>query len=163
MKSRVVLFVISLIVWLLLTWTVYLPSLFIGIAVSFFISFWFTDLFIKHPENFFQIKRYLYFLLYIPFFTFYCILANLDVAYRVLHPQLPIRPGIVKVKTNLSTLAGRVALANSITLTPGTLTVELTDDGYLYVHWINVKTVDIEEATKKIVRRFEPMLKEVFG
>ncbi|HHF98461.1 MAG TPA: hypothetical protein ENL39_03120, partial [Candidatus Aerophobetes bacterium] len=58
---------------------------------------------------------------------------------------------------------GRVALANSITLTPGTLTVDLTDDGYLYVHWINVKAVDVEEATKRIVKRFEPILKEVFG
>jgi multicomponent Na+:H+ antiporter subunit E len=85
------------------------------------------------------------------------------VAYRVLHPKLPIEPGIVKVKTSLSTLTGRVALANSITLTPGTLTVDLTDDGYLYVHWINVRAVDVEEATRKIVKRFEPILKEVFG
>ncbi|RLE13739.1 hypothetical protein DRJ04_03705 [Candidatus Aerophobetes bacterium] len=161
--KKIVLFIVGFVIWLILTWTLYLPSVLIGIAVSLFISFWFADLFIQHPENFFQIKRLLYLLLYIPIFIFYCILANLDVAYRVLHPRLPIRPGIVKVKTNLSTLTGRVALANSITLTPGTLTVELTDDGYLYVHWINVKAVDIEEATRRILKRFEPILKEVFG
>jgi len=161
--KRVVLFIIGFIVWLLLTWTLYLPSILIGIGTALFISFWFADIFVQHPENFFQIKRFLYLLLYIPIFLLYCILANIDVAYRVLHPKLPIRPGIVKVKTNLSTLTGRVALANSITLTPGTLTVELTDDGYLYVHWINVTTVDVEKATRKIVRRFEPILKEVFG
>jgi len=161
--KKIVLFIVGFVIWLILTWTLYLPSVLIGIAVSLFISFWFADLFIQHPENFFQIKRFLYLLLYIPIFIFYCILANLDVAYRVLHPRLPIRPGIVKVKTNLSTLTGRVALANSITLTPGTLTVELTDDGYLYVHWINVKAVDIEEATRRILKRFEPILKEVFG
>lgn len=161
--KKVVLFIISFICWLLLTWTVYLPSLLIGIGVSVFICFWFADLFVQHPEKFFQVKRFLYFLLYIPIFVFYCIWANLDVAYRVLHPKLPVNPGIVKVKTTLSTLTGRVALANSITLTPGTLTVELTDDGYLYVHWINVKAVDIEGATERIVKRFEPILKEVFG
>ncbi|HDN84854.1 MAG TPA: hypothetical protein ENG47_03750 [Candidatus Aerophobetes bacterium] len=161
--KRTVLFIVSFICWLVLTWTLYVPSLLIGIGISLFISFWFADLFIQHPENFFQIKRFLYLLLYIPVFTFYCILANFDVAYRVLHPKLPIRPGIVKVKTTLSTPTGRVALANSITLTPGTLSVDLTDDGYLYVHWINVTTIDVEEATKKIVRRFEPILKEVFG
>jgi len=161
--KRVVLFIVGFIVWLLLTWTLYLPSILIGIGTALFISFWFADIFVQHPENFFQIKRFLYLLLYIPIFLLYCILANIDVAYRVLHPKLPIRPGIVKVKTNLSTLTGRVALANSITLTPGTLTVELTDDGYLYVHWINVTTVDVEKATRKIVRRFEPILKEVFG
>ena len=161
--KKVVLFIISFAIWLILTWTLYLPAVLIGIGVSLIISLWFADLFVEHAENFFQVKRFLYLLLYIPIFIFYCILANLDVAYRVLHPKLPIRPGIVKVKTSLSTLTGRVALANSITLTPGTLTVDLTDDGYLYVHWINVKAVDVEEATKRIVKRFEPILKEVFG
>jgi len=150
--KKLVLFIISLIIWLVLSWTTYLPSVLIGIVVSLFISVWFADFFIMHAENFFQIKKFLYLLLYIPFFIFYCVLANFDVAYRVRHPKLPIKPGIVKVKTILSTLTGRVALANSITLTPGTLTVELTDDGYLYVHWINVTTVDVEEATKKIVK-----------
>lgn len=162
MKSAV-LFIVSFICWLILTWTLYLPSVLIGAGISIFIAFWFGDIFVKHPENFFQIRRFLYLLLYIPIFIFYCILANLDVAYRVLHPKIPIEPGIVKVKTSLSTLTGRVALANSITLTPGTLTVDLTDDGYLYVHWINVKAIDVEEATRRIVKRFEPILKEVFG
>jgi len=161
--KKLVLFIVCFISWLFLTWTLYFPSVLIGIGISLGIAFWFADIFIQHPENFFQIKRFLYFLLYIPVFTFYCIWANLDVAYRVLHPRLPIEPGIVKVKTSLSTLTGRVALANSITLTQGTLTVDLTDDGYLYVHWINVKAVDVEEATRKIVKRFEPILKEVFG
>ncbi|GAH99268.1 unnamed protein product, partial [marine sediment metagenome] len=85
-----------------------------------------------------------------------------DVAYRVLHPRLPIKPGIVKVKTSLKTPTGRVALANSITLTPGTLSVEITEEGYLYVHWIMVRTTDIKEATERIVRKFEPILKEIF-
>ena len=161
--KKIVLFIVCFAIWLILTWTLYLPSVLIGLVLSIWIAFWFADLFVQHPENFFQIKRVLYLLLYIPMFLYYCILANLDVAYRVLHPKLPIEPGIVKVKTTLSTPTGRVALANSITLTPGTLTVELTDDGYLYVHWINVKAIDVEEATKKIVRRFEPILKEVFG
>ena len=95
--------------------------------------------------------------------------ANLDVVYRALHPKMPIKPGIVKIKTNLKTESGITALANSITLTPGTLTVDLMDDGdpasrqtYLYVHWINVKTDDVEQATKLIARRFEWFLKRIF-
>jgi multicomponent Na+:H+ antiporter subunit E len=89
-------------------------------------------------------------------------LANLDVAYRVLHPYRPIEPGIVKVKTTLKSEVARVALANSITLTPGTMSVALTDDGHIYVHWIKVGSKDLEEATRRIVGRFEPILKEVF-
>ena len=161
--KKVVLFIICFICWLLLTWTLYIPALSIGLAVSILIAWWFADLFIQHHRQFFQIKRFLYLLYYIPLLTYYVILANFDVAYRVLHPKLPINPGIVKVKTTLSTATGRVALANSVTLTPGTLTVELTDDGYLYVHWINVTTIDVEEATRKIISRFEPVLKEIFG
>jgi multicomponent Na+:H+ antiporter subunit E len=53
-------------------------------------------------------------------------------------------------------------LANSITLTPGTMTVDMTDDGYLYVHWINVKSDDIEEATRHIVSKFEGVLRRIF-
>lgn len=103
-----------------------------------------------------------YLLYYIPLFTYYCLLANFDVAYRVLHPALPIEPGIVKVKTTLTNTTAKVALANSITLTPSTLSVEMTDDGYLYVHWIKVRTTDVEEATEMIIRKFEKVLKEIF-
>jgi len=52
-------------------------------------------------------------------------------------------------------------LANSITLTPGTLTVEI-DGQDLYIHWIYIATDDPEEQTRIIVERFEPMLKEIF-
>ncbi|MHC5076763.1 MAG: Na+/H+ antiporter subunit E [Planctomycetota bacterium] len=49
-----------------------------------------------------------------------------------------------------------------MTLTPGTLTVDLTDDGYLYVHWIYVKSDKIEEATQNIAQRFEYFLMKIF-
>jgi multicomponent Na+:H+ antiporter subunit E len=58
--------------------------------------------------------------------------------------------------------SGITALANSITLTPGTLTVDVGEEGVLYVHWINVRVTDIEETTKLIGERFEWFLKKVF-
>ena len=160
--KKFVLFLVSFIVWLVLTWTLYYPSLLIGILISIIIGFWFADLFTQRPRHFFQIRRFLYSLYYIPIFLYYCTLANLDVAYRILHPYLPIEPGIVKVKTTLKSEVARVVLANSITLTPGTMSVALTDDGYIYVHWIKVYSKDLEEATRRIVSRFEPILREVF-
>ncbi|MCS7240484.1 MAG: Na+/H+ antiporter subunit E [Candidatus Bipolaricaulota bacterium] len=67
--------------------------------------------------------------------------ANLDVAYRVITGR--INPGIVRFNPGLKTDAGRTLLANSITLTPGTLTLEVDDaTGDFYVHWINVSNVD---------------------
>lgn len=160
--KKLVLGIISFLCWMVLTWTLYLPSLLVGLVVSMFIALWFGDVFVERAGNFFQIKRLAYLLYYIPLFTYYCLLANFDVAYRVLHPALPIEPGIVKVKTTLTNTTAKVALANSITLTPGTLSVEMTDDGYLYVHWIKVRTTDVEEATEMIIRKFEKVLKEIF-
>jgi multicomponent Na+:H+ antiporter subunit E len=108
--------------------------------------------------------RYWYFLAYyLPVFLWECFKANVDVAYRVAHPRLPIKPGIVKVKTSLKTDTGLTFLANSITLTPGTLSVDIDrDNGILYVHWINVKKKDVESATKIIVVRFERILRKIF-
>ena len=100
-------------------------------------------------------------ILYIPVFSYYVIKANFDVAYRVFHPNLPIKPGIVKVKTNLKSELARTFLANSITLTPGTLTIDIVDD-FLYIHWINITSVDQMEETKIIVEKFERFLRRIF-
>ena len=83
-------------------------------------------------------------------------------AFRVLSPSLPIKPGIVKVETRLRSPMGRLALANAITLTPGTLTVESRDQ-WLYIHWIDVKDGSMEAATQAIVRQFEKHLEVLFG
>ena len=82
----------------------------------------------------------------------------------MIHPDLPIRPGIVKVKTTLRSDTGLTLLANSITLKPGTMVVDIDrEKGFLYVHWVDVKTQDVQEATQFIVRRFERILMRIFG
>jgi multicomponent Na+:H+ antiporter subunit E len=107
--------------------------------------------------------RYLWFCYYVPVFLWECLKANIDVAMRVLNPKLPINPGIVKVKTTLKSDTGLTFLANSITLTPGTFCVDIdAESGVLYIHWIDVKTQDVEKATQAIVLKFENILKKVF-
>lgn len=161
-----VLTVLLFITWIFLTWPfkggVDYSSLFMGFLFSLFSGYIFGEGFTESPHKFFGIKRYFWGLIYIFVFFYYCILANLDVAFRVLHPSLPIKPGIVKVKTNLKSKSGLTALANSITLTPGTMTVEIDPSGFLYIHWIYVRTQDIEQASEIIVRRFEKILKRIF-
>ncbi|MEW8586541.1 MAG: Na+/H+ antiporter subunit E, partial [Candidatus Thiodiazotropha sp.] len=69
--------------------------------------------------------------------------------------SLPLRPGVVEVKTQLESSLGRLILANSITLTPGTLTVDLRGDSIL-VHWVDIPPgSDIESATRDITSKFE--------
>ena len=93
--------------------------------------------------------------------SFWIVLANFDVLYRVVHPNLPIRPGIVKVKTSLKSDEAKTFLANSITLTPGTLTVDIDGQDF-YVHWININTEDPARRSAEICGRFEPLLRRIF-
>ncbi len=161
MSVKFVIFVVCLLTWLVLTWSVNIFSVIVGIAVSIFVSFMISDMFVK--KIFAKGKAVLWFLYYIPMFLWECIKANLDVAYRVIHPGLPINPGIVKVKTGLKSELGMTFLANSITLTPGTLSVDVDkENGYLYVHWIDVKNKEIEAATGIVVEKFERILGRIF-
>lgn len=164
MKSRISMFFVAFIVWCLLNWVPDWQHLIIGGFVSVFVSFMIGDLFITRPHVLIHPLRYWYFFAYyLPIFLWECFKANLDVAYRVLHPRLPIYPGIVKVKVKLKTDTALTFLANSITLTPGTMSVDIDkDNGILYVHWIDVKTKDVESATRIIVDRFEKVLKKIF-
>ena len=92
---------------------------------------------------------------YLGVFFVALIKANLDVARRVLSPSLPIRPAVVEIRTGLKSPLGKLLLANSITLTPGTLSVDVKDDRIL-VHWIDCAPgVDIDSATRAIAESFE--------
>jgi multicomponent Na+:H+ antiporter subunit E len=133
-----------------------------GIIVSFLASLLFIKVFTKYPHKIFSPVRIFWAICYFPVLFFSMLIANLDVVYRVIHPKMPIKPGIVKVKTSIQSDSGRTALANSITLTPGTLTVDIMDDGHMYIHWIYVRETDIEGASKRIVQRFEPLLIRIF-
>ena len=151
-------FITSLVIWLLLTGFSY-SELLVGVIVSIFVAIVLKNYHgIKYDWK--LIGRFLKFVfVYLPVFIVEMVKANLDVAARVLNPKLPLNPGFVKVKTNLEGNASKLFLANSITLTPGTLTMEVEGDS-LYIHWIDVKSP--EEKEKYISGRFEGILKGVF-
>jgi multicomponent Na+:H+ antiporter subunit E len=154
--------ILAFVIWMILTWSVDIQFVIAGLIASAIIAVLFHKILPKEYQVFLSPVRMFWGLVYIPVFFYYVIKANFDVVYRALHPKMPINPGIVKIKTTLKTESGITALANSITLTPGTLTVDLTDDGFLYIHWINVQSDDIEQATELIARRFEWFLQKIF-
>ena len=163
MSSRVLLFIVGLLVWLLLVWPPDAQHLIIGALVASLVSSVTGDLFVKRLHLFARFSRYLWFLYYIPVFIWECIKANIDVAYRVGHPDVPIRPGIVRIKTSLKSDTALTFLANSITLTPGTMSMDIDrDNGYLYIHCIYVHDAAQEAATKLIAGQFENILKRIF-
>ena len=109
----------------------------------------------------FPVKLLVFIFAYLPVFTWQLILSNIDVARRVLSPHIPLNPGFVKIKTELKGDFAKLALANSITLTPGTLSVDV-DGQYIYVHTVDVKGKNLEENTKEISGKFEKLLGGIF-
>ncbi len=71
---------------------------------------------------------------YIPWLALEVVKSNLDLARRVLSPRMPISPQLIELQATQKTDLGLVTLANSITLTPSTVTIEATSDGRLVVH-----------------------------
>jgi multicomponent Na+:H+ antiporter subunit E len=163
MRSRIVLFILAYVLWVLLNWKPDWQHLLIGAIVALFVVWLTSGMFPAKFSCVFDAKRYLWALYYIIVLAYECIKANIDVAYRVIHPDLPIRPGIVKIRTALKSDIALTFLANSITLTPGTMSVDMDrDKGILYIHWINVMSQDIDDATKIIAGKFEAILKRIF-
>src|SRR4030043_24298 len=165
---RLVYFVVGVIFWIIWTWPfvdgkIDIQIVVAGLIAAAGVAVLFHEMLPKEHKVFLSPLRLFWFLVYVPVFFYYMVKANFDVLYRVLHPKMPIRPGIVKIKTNLKTASGITALAHSITLPPGTMTVDLTDDGYLYIHWINVQSDDIEDATKIIASTFEWFIKRILS
>ena len=76
--------------------------------------------------------------LYLAAFLKELLTANVDVAYRVLSPSMPIHPAVVEVPLRVRSDVAITTIANSITLTPGTLTMDYdSDSNTLYVHSID--------------------------
>jgi multicomponent Na+:H+ antiporter subunit E len=153
-------FILSLIFWFMLTFEFSLPNLLVGAVASAITSAVFTRFFIHNISKLLQPHRYFWFLVYLFVFIWECLKANIDVAYRVLHPSMPIRPGIVKVRTTLKSDLAKMLLANSITMTPGTISVDIIDD-CLYIHWIYIKSEDPEVYTALITGAFEKYIKRI--
>ena len=159
---RMTVFIISLFVWLLITSFTDLQEIVAGIIVALLVTLLSGDLMAPNKVKL-GIKRVYHIIIYLFILIWEIFKANLHVAYIVLHPKLPINPGIVKIKTGLTSDTALTLLANSITLTPGTLTVDLDkENGFLYVHCIEVPGRDMENNTAAIADKFEKRLKVIF-
>ena len=116
-----------------------LHEILLGAILSLIVGFIARNIFVKKDFRMLNPVRWILFLSYVigPFFVGMA-KANIDVAYRVITGK--INPGIVKISPDLKTDLGITMLANSITLTPGTLSVDIDEDkNDLYIHWINIK------------------------
>lgn len=154
-------FLFLMIFWLILTLNFQLISIIVGISVSLFISLISYNFFIRSREGIHSqfINTIWYLFLYIFLLLYEMFLASLDVVYRV--ATMDINPEIVMIKSGIKSDLGILLLANSITLTPGTITVD-TEGEYIYVHWLYARTTNFGHAADLIKGRFEQWLERIF-
>lgn len=99
--------------------------------------------------------RWMWFLVYVPVFIWEMIRANISIALVVLKPSLPIAPGIFKYRTGLKTEWGKLLLTSSITLTPGTLSVDINNDT------LDIHCVRLNDVQKSDIEKFEKYIKRI--
>lgn len=166
-------FICTWIVWILFAGAIH-PSedifyqeLLVGGISAAFVSGISYELFTRDPGSMMNPKKWGYLIAYIPAYIWQEIKSHLNVAYRILHPSLPLKPAIVRLPTELKSDVGLTALANSITMTPGTLTVNINPEeegkSELYVHWISAGSVDTEKAKKEVGEPLERFLRGGLG
>ena len=147
-----------LIIWLLANGSLASHTIIAGVSISAVIALAFAAFAQVYSVVRWSPRVIYYYLIYLSVFFYELVKANLNVMLLVFSPRINISPAIVEIKTELKSPMGRLALANTITLTPGTLVVDIQDDS-LFVHWINISTTDPVAAAEAISGRFEKYIK----
>lgn len=131
-------FAILLALWLVLSGHYDVFHITLGLICCALVSFFSHDLLFPVFPWGGSFTVFFRFMGYLPWLFYQIILANLHVAKMVLHPRMPIEPAIIQFKTKLKSGISQTTLANSITLTPGTITVDIRDGKY-FVHALTKK------------------------
>jgi len=142
-------FILLFLVWVGLTNSLDIQELSIGVILSLGVAYFFGG-----EEKLHLGAVIIKYVKFAPIFIKALVQSNLEVAKIVLTPNLPINPGIVKLKTKLKNDYDKLILANAITLTPGTITMDLRGED-IYIHVLNLKTTDKETLQKEIIDSFE--------
>jgi multicomponent Na+:H+ antiporter subunit E len=145
--------------WILLSGKFDLFHLTLGVISSGLVSFLSADILMHESGRSDRLSRGFRFISYIPWLLYQIVLSTIHVAFLALHPKMKdqIDPTIVTFKTKLTSNIARVALANSITLTPGTITIRI-EDNVFYVHAISRKAAaglpgEMEDRLARVFER----------
>lgn len=130
-------FFVFLLLWIVLNGRVTLEIVLLGCVLS-AAFYWFTHKYLDRTlaDDRKWLRRAPKMLKYLVILVFEIFKANFDVIRLILSPSLEIEPQLIDIRTDLKTDPKRALLANSITLTPGTITVRLKS-GYLQVHCLD--------------------------
>lgn len=137
--------------WCFLSGALSVANFLMGLLMGTLTVLLFYPFFPWRPSAASLVRKIPAFLRYTPRFLYELVKANVQVVYLVLHPKMPIRPGIIGLGIRHRSPLGTTLIANSITLTPGTLTMDVSQDGRtLYIH---VLDIDNPEEVREGIRR----------
>lgn len=158
MKTKFLSNILLMLIWVFLTGEYNFNNFLFGFVFSFIILWIISGFEDKAAKKYFKIvPRIISFIL---FFIWELTKANIQVAYEVITPKFNMKPGIVAFPLDAKTDLEITLLANLITLTPGTLALDVsTDRSVLYVHAMYV--VDKKDFIEDIKQGFEKRLLEI--
>jgi multicomponent Na+:H+ antiporter subunit E len=135
-----------------------------GVVASLITAYLSHDIFIGKADLKTETERVFKFIVYIPWLLWEIILANVEIAYLVLSPKPLVDPQIVRFKNDLKTDLGIVTLAHSITLTPGTVTVDANREEFV-IHAIWQKSAEgiISGEMQRKVKKIEGEVMKIEG
>jgi multicomponent Na+:H+ antiporter subunit E len=140
------------VLWLLLSQSYNAFHMTLGLVAAFTVSVLNTEPGRSRLEN----VRWFRVLAYLPWLLWRILMSGIHLSYLILHPRLPIDPKLIRYQTDLKDEAGIVLLGNSITLTPGTITVEVNS------HELVVHGMDDDSADDLVSRRMEQKIAGAF-
>lgn len=149
--------IIMFVFWMLLSGEFSFVLILSGIISSILVSYMSHDLLTGTVNIKLGTIRIIRFIKYLPWLLWQIVLANIDLIYRTLHPRMPIDPRIISFKNEYKTDMGMVTLANSITLTPGTVTIEVNKDEFI------VHALAKESAESLITGEMQARVKKIEG
>jgi multicomponent Na+:H+ antiporter subunit E len=146
-NGLIVLFILLFIFWMILASVFNVSEVILGFLSALMILLYSVDLvFTKHEASRITFRTTKWFIILLVRLIKEMILANIHVAKIVLSPSLPVDPGFVTIKQPLKKPLNQALFGNAITLTPGTLTVDLTSEE-IVVHGLKKSYVhDLEES-----------------
>jgi len=138
----ILIFIVLFLHWIIWSGKFDVFHLSLGVLSCALVTFMSHDLYFKREKLSPRIiVKAFRFIKYVPWLLYQIILSNIHVASLVLSPKMPIDPKIIRYKTRLKDDIALVTFANSITLTPGTITADIRDGEYI-VHALSRKVAD---------------------
>jgi len=156
------LWLVLFVVWMVANSTLAVEVAILGAVITLALAYVFTSSSDAWRRIRWTPAGFYHFLAYSGTFLVELVKANIAMMRVVYAPRIDIHPGIVKIRTKLKSPIGRLALANTIALTPGSLVLDIKGET-LYIHWLDVQTTDLDKATEALAGPFETHLEKVFG